>query len=119
MKFKYVLNINSNNNYNRDPFFGETKVTNVFDREFLRSEYKQDKVLKRICKDKVRELEDKYIDNGNTTAIGFDEPVYIIFSGLTVVLIALIAELVREGYNPIVLFEDKDQGGYYKMEARS
>lgn len=113
---KYILNLNSNHFVDRS-FTEDVTVTNVFHGSFVPREYKVENNLKTICRKRINELREEYIDEGNTTAIGFDESIYVIYSGLTVVLISFITELIKEGYRPIVLFEDKENGGYYRVEA--
>ena len=109
MKLKYVLNLSSNHNISPSDIFDNNTVTNVFERNLSPFEYKKEENLRSLCREKIMLLEDK--------CIGFDEPIYIIYSGLAVILVAFISELIKEGYKPIVLFEDKDNGGYYKMEV--
>lgn len=115
MKLKYVLNLNTNHevDYKNSSF---KSISGVFENNISPWVYKDEKNLKELCKEKIRILEERN-DNMVNPIIGFDEPIYVIYSGLAVVLIAFINELINEGYKPIVLFEDKDNGGYYKMEV--
>lgn len=114
MNVKYLLNLNPNHQVD-EKFVSSDNLKLVFNRPFTPSEYKDEKMLRGMCYAKILQLES--LEKQNEPAIGFDEPVYVIYSGLAVVMLTFINELVNEGYRPIVLFEDKDNGGYYKMEV--
>ena len=114
MQVKYLLNLNPNHHVNENAVSSKN-LRLVFKQPFNSSQYKSEKTLREICHDKIRYLES--LEEHKEPVIGFDEPVYVIYSGLAVVMLTFINELIKEGYRPIVLFEDKDNGGYYKMEV--
>jgi hypothetical protein len=114
MQVKYLLNLNSNHNVNERKISYKS-LTTVFKHNLYPYQYKDEKVLKDLCWNLIKYLES--LQENNEQVIGFDQPVYIIYSGLAVVMLAFVNELIKEGYRPIVLFEDKDNGGYYEMEV--
>lgn len=113
-RVKYLLNINSNHLVD-ESFLTSRNLTDVFKNNIISYYYKRERNLKELCRTKIRDLEETYIEG--SPVIGFDEPIYVVYSGLAVVVMAFINELIKEGYKPIVLFEDRDYGGYYKMEV--
>ena len=105
MSKKQVLNLNSNHKVDYS-FIEQNSVIEVFTRNLLPDQYKDEEVLKKICCDKVKNLN-----------LNKEEKVYLIYSGLAVVLTAFINTLQHYGYKVIALFEDKDNGGYYSLEV--
>ena len=112
MQVKYLINLNSNHYIDKTNLAYEY-LTTVFKQNLSPYQYKQEKILREICIDSIEQI--NAFEEGS--ALGKDEPVYVIYSGLAVVLLAFIGELILQGYKPVVLFEDKDNGGYYKMEV--
>lgn len=105
MSKKQMLNLNSNHKVDYS-FIEQDSVIEVFTRNLSPDQYKNEEVLKKICCDKVKSLN-----------LNKEEKVHLIYSGLAVVLTAFINALQSYGYKVIVMFEDKDNGGYYSLEV--
>lgn len=105
MSNRQVLNLNSNHKVDYSVIEKET-VIEVFTKNLSPDQYKDAEVLKKICCDKIKSLN---LD---------DKEVHVIYSGLAVVLMAFVDCLKYCGHTNVkVLFEDKDNGGYYMWEV--
>ena len=114
MQVKYLLNLSSNHEVDNTKL-GYDYRTTVFKHNLPCSTYKDEVALKEVCKEKLKKIQG--FRDGSNKVIDRDEPVYVIYSGLAIVMLAFVNELVISGYRVKVLFADKDKGGYYKMEV--
>ena len=113
MRVKYLLNLNKNHNIDIDNLQAENAIC-VFGYNLSPKEYKDEHYLRTICKSRIEYV--KSLETPERRYLSFKDPVYVIYSGLAVVMLVFVDELLKKGYKVVVLFEDKDNGGYYKME---
>lgn len=103
---KQILNLNSNHKIEDDYLLNDSHIEVLFTSNLLPEQYKKEKNLRELCRSRIDKL-----------TFDKNEPVMLIYSGLTAVLLVCLQILNSEGYNVKVLFKDKDCSGYYSVKG--